>query len=47
MPTTINKPFLQVQDLAKTYSGVAVIEHVHSGIERGEFACVIGHSGCG
>ena len=42
-----NKPFLQIEDLAKAYGGVPVFEHVHFGIERGEFACVIGHSGCG
>ncbi|GAC1407261.1 MAG: ABC transporter ATP-binding protein [Burkholderiaceae bacterium] len=38
---------MQIEDLAKTFNGVPVFEHVHLGIERGEFACVIGHSGCG
>ena len=47
MSIASNKPFLQVQDLEKSYGGVPVFEHVHFGIERGEFACVIGHSGCG
>ena len=42
-----NKPFLQIEDLSKSYGGVPVFEHVRFGIERGEFACVIGHSGCG
>ena len=47
MLATNNKPFLQVEDLAKAYGPVPVFEHVHFGIDRGEFACVIGHSGCG
>ena len=42
-----SKPFLQVEDLAKAYGPIPVFEHVHFGIDRGEFACVIGHSGCG
>ncbi|MES2833034.1 MAG: ABC transporter ATP-binding protein [Pseudomonadota bacterium] len=47
MQPSTNKPFLQIEDLAKSYSGAPVFEHVHFGIDRGEFACVIGHSGCG
>ena len=47
MTASNNKPFLQIEDLGKTYGDTAVFEHVHFGIERGEFACVIGHSGCG
>ncbi len=47
MFATHTKPFLQVEDLAKAYGPVPVFEHVHFGIDRGEFACVIGHSGCG
>jgi nitrate/nitrite transport system ATP-binding protein len=45
--------FLDVAGLAKTYpdaSGgpaVPVFENVSFGIERGEFVCIIGHSGCG
>src|SRR6476469_4763365 len=43
------KPFRQVQGLAKSFSAGAapVFEQVSFGIERGEFTCVIGHSGCG
>jgi nitrate/nitrite transport system ATP-binding protein len=43
------KPFLQVEALAKRYPGApeAVFEGVNFGIERGEFVCIIGHSGCG
>ena len=43
------KPFLQIQGLAKTYAGTAepVFDSVNFGIARGEFVCIIGHSGCG
>jgi nitrate/nitrite transport system ATP-binding protein len=42
-------PFLSVEGLAKTYPGAAepVFDSVNFGIERGEFVCIIGHSGCG
>ena len=39
--------FLQVQELAKRYGGTAVFERVTFTIEKGEFVCIIGHSGCG
>lgn len=45
--------FLQVQGLKKSFPGVGggpelvVFEDVHFEIERGEFVCIIGHSGCG
>ncbi|MCU0776020.1 MAG: ABC transporter ATP-binding protein [Ideonella sp.] len=41
--------FLKVEGLAKTYEGLAepVFESVNFGIARGEFVCIIGHSGCG
>jgi len=43
------RPFLQIQGLAKTYPGAAepVFDSVNFGIEQGEFVCIIGHSGCG
>ncbi|MFM2069593.1 MAG: hypothetical protein RLZZ584_4502 [Pseudomonadota bacterium] len=42
-------PFLKVEGLAKRYAGAAepVFDTVNFGIERGEFVCIIGHSGCG
>jgi nitrate/nitrite transport system ATP-binding protein len=42
-------PFLQVEGLAKTYAGTRepVFDGVNFGIARGEFVCIIGHSGCG
>ena len=41
--------FLQVQGLAKTYPGATepVFNEVNFDIARGEFVCIIGHSGCG
>jgi len=41
--------FLSVQGLAKRYAAGAppVFEQVSFAIDRGEFVCVIGHSGCG
>jgi nitrate/nitrite transport system ATP-binding protein len=45
--------FLEVQGLKKVFPGAAakpdtvVFDNVHFGIERGEFVCIIGHSGCG
>ena len=43
------KPFLKVEGLSKTYPGaqVPVFEAVDFEIARGEFVCIIGHSGCG
>jgi len=39
--------FLQVQALAKRYPGSTVFEDVNFAMEKGEFVCIIGHSGCG
>ncbi|HEV7855634.1 MAG TPA: ABC transporter ATP-binding protein [Herminiimonas sp.] len=47
--TSDNKPFLQIEGLSKTYPGVAepVFDSVNFGIAKGQFVCIIGHSGCG
>jgi nitrate/nitrite transport system ATP-binding protein len=39
--------FLQVQDLARRYPGTTIFEGVNFVMEKGEFVCIIGHSGCG
>jgi nitrate/nitrite transport system ATP-binding protein len=41
--------FLQVEGLAKTFPGSSepVFDSVNFGISKGEFVCIIGHSGCG
>ena len=43
------RPFLQVEGLAKSYPGTSepVFDEVNFSITRGEFVCIIGHSGCG
>jgi len=49
----MTQPFLKVEALAKRYPGPAgkpantVFENIHFGIDKGEFACIVGHSGCG
>lgn len=44
-----HRPYLQVEGLGKTYPGAPepVFDGVNFGIQRGEFVCIIGHSGCG
>ena len=39
--------FLQVTGLAKRYGDSAVFEDVGFTMEKGEFVCIVGHSGCG
>jgi len=39
--------FLQVEQLKKAYPGTVVFDDIDFRIERGEFVCIIGHSGCG
>ncbi len=41
--------FLEIQDLRKAFPGQTepVFEHIRFAIEKGEFVCIIGHSGCG
>ena len=45
----IENSFLKVEDLSKSYKVGAppVFEGINFEIERGEFVCIIGHSGCG
>lgn len=46
-----NKYFVEVDSLAKRYPSkegeLTVFENANFGIEKGEFVCIIGHSGCG
>ncbi|MGV8893911.1 MAG: ABC transporter ATP-binding protein [Burkholderiaceae bacterium] len=45
--------FLSIESLAKAYSsdegklGTPVFENIHFSIDKGEFVCIVGHSGCG
>jgi nitrate/nitrite transport system ATP-binding protein len=48
----MNKSFLEVDGLSKVYpdgqgGGLTVFEDVSFALEKGEFVCIIGHSGCG
>jgi len=50
-PAGVSTPdagFLRIEGLSKTYTpGKPVFDEVHFTIDKGEFVCVIGHSGCG
>ncbi len=39
--------FLEIQGLAKRFAAASVFEDVSFSVEKGEFVCIIGHSGCG
>jgi nitrate/nitrite transport system ATP-binding protein len=39
--------FLQIDGLARRYGATTVFEEISFSMERGEFVCIIGHSGCG
>jgi nitrate/nitrite transport system ATP-binding protein len=39
--------FLSIQGLAKRYAAATIFESVNFTIEKGQFVCIIGHSGCG
>jgi len=43
------RPLLEVRNLAKRFPGAAepVFDGVNFNLAKGEFACIIGHSGCG
>jgi len=47
----MQKHFLQIENLARRYPGkdgeLTVFENANFGIDKGEFVCIIGHSGCG
>ncbi|MFO7700758.1 MAG: ATP-binding cassette domain-containing protein, partial [Acidimicrobiia bacterium] len=49
----MSQAFLKIEGLTKRFPGVGgapdatVFENIFFGIEKGEFACIIGHSGCG
>ncbi len=46
-----HKHFLQIENLARRFPSkegeLTVFENANFGIEKGEFVCIIGHSGCG
>lgn len=52
-PSIMTRRFLSVEGLKKVYAtpgdlpNPPVFDDIHFGIEKGEFVCIIGHSGCG
>jgi len=42
-----HRPLISVEGLARRFGDTAVFENLWLGIDRGEFVCLIGHSGCG
>ena len=53
MTTNDNHPLLEIQNLTRRYpspdgnDSLTVFENANFDIQRGEFVCIIGHSGCG
>nr|WP_232417806.1 ABC transporter ATP-binding protein [Methyloversatilis thermotolerans] len=53
LTTMTTQPFLKVEGLKRQFpqpgkpDPAPVFEELHFGIERGQFVCVLGHSGCG
>jgi nitrate/nitrite transport system ATP-binding protein len=43
----MSNSLLQVQNLAKRYGATTIFERVNFEIAKGEFVCIVGHSGCG
>ncbi len=48
----MSKPFLSIERLTQQYPDgqggkMTVFENASFGIEKGEFVCILGHSGCG
>ena len=41
------RPYVQVEGIARRYGAATVFEDVWFGVNRGEFVCLVGHSGCG
>ena len=39
--------YVSIEGVARRYPGHAVIRDLHFGVRRGEFVCLVGHSGCG
>jgi len=48
----MSKPFLSIENLTQQYTDgqggmMTVFENATFGVEKGEFVCILGHSGCG
>ena len=50
MPSSsVHRPLISIEGLTRRFAGdqPAVFEDIWFGVDRGEFCCLIGHSGCG
>src|SRR5512139_1356057 len=43
----MSNQYVSVEGIARRYGQTTIFEDVWFGIARGEFACLVGHSGCG
>jgi nitrate/nitrite transport system ATP-binding protein len=43
----MERPFLVLENLSKRYPGLTIFENLNLNVARGEFVCLVGHSGCG
>ncbi|WP_431284397.1 ABC transporter ATP-binding protein [Humitalea sp. 24SJ18S-53] len=43
----MKKPYVSVEGIARRYGATTIFADAWFGIERGEFVCLVGHSGCG
>jgi nitrate/nitrite transport system ATP-binding protein len=43
----MSAPYVSVEGIARRYGPTTVFEDVWFGVNRGEFVCLVGHSGCG
>ena len=40
-------PYVSVEGVSRAYPGHVVFRDLWFGVNRGEFVCLVGHSGCG
>jgi len=43
----MTRPYVSVEGVTRAYPGHVVFRDLWFGVERGEFVCLVGHSGCG
>ena len=43
----MSTPFVSVEQLKKQYNDIVIFDDINISIQKGEFICIIGHSGCG
>ncbi|MES2712766.1 MAG: ABC transporter ATP-binding protein [Pseudomonadota bacterium] len=43
----MSNAYVSVEGIARRYPGATIFENLWFGVKRGEFVCLVGHSGCG